>query len=58
MVKINVCPKCNSPDIRRAGSVEGWLLPEQWTCDKCGYTGILVKELDTEARTRKKLKNK
>jgi ribosomal protein L37AE/L43A len=48
MVKINVCPKCNSPEIRRAGSVEGWLLPEQWTCDKCGYIGILVQEIDTE----------
>jgi len=53
MAKIYVCPKCNNPEVHRAGSIEGWLLPEQWTCDKCGYTGILIKELDTEKKKAK-----
>jgi len=46
--KISVCPNCNSPDIRQSTSVSGWLLPEEWACSKCGYTGILVKEIIIE----------
>jgi predicted nucleic-acid-binding Zn-ribbon protein len=45
---ITICPKCNSPDIRQETSISGWLLPESWKCDKCGYTGILVKEIDLD----------
>ena len=56
MAKINVCPKCNSPDIRQENSVSGWLLPEKWVCDKCGYTGVLVKEIDTETQAGKRKK--
>ncbi len=60
MAKIPICPKCNSTEIRLETSISGWLLPEKWVCDKCGYTGILVKEIDTEKQTGKKekLKNK
>ena len=50
MAKIPVCPKCNNPNIHRDTVLSGWLLPEKWVCDKCGYTGILVKELDTNKK--------
>jgi len=48
MAKIPICPKCKSANIRLASSAGGWLLPEQWVCDKCGYMGFIVAELDTE----------
>jgi predicted nucleic-acid-binding Zn-ribbon protein len=48
MAKISICPKCNSAEIHRDTVLSGWLLPEKWICDKCGYAGILVKEIDTE----------
>jgi len=48
MVRINVCPKCNSPDIRQESSLGGWLMPESWSCSKCGYRGILVKEIEVK----------
>jgi len=59
MAKIPICPKCNSTKIRQETSISGWLLPEKWICDNCGYTGILVKEIDTDEREKPaKLKNK
>ena len=46
MAKVTVCPKCNSPDIRQESNLSGWFLPESWVCPRCGYTGILVKEIE------------
>jgi len=46
--RVTVCPKCNNPDIKQESSISGWLLPESWKCDKCGYKGILVKEIEIE----------
>ena len=48
MTKIPVCPKCRNPHIRRTTTVSGWLTPDQWICDKCGYMGYVIHELDTE----------
>ena len=51
MVRISVCPKCKSPDIRIANTIIG-ILPEQWVCDKCGYEGYIVFEIDTEDKEK------
>ena len=45
---ITVCPNCNNPHIRLSSSLGGWLTQEEWICDKCGYQGVLVKEIDIE----------
>jgi hypothetical protein len=36
--KPKLCPNCLSP-LHPADSLSGWLLPEEYTCDKCGYRG-------------------
>jgi len=46
--RVTVCPKCNSPDIRQDSTLGGWLMPESWICGKCGYSGILVKEIEID----------
>jgi predicted RNA-binding Zn-ribbon protein involved in translation (DUF1610 family) len=45
-----VCPKCGSTKIRLNTSISGWLIPEEYICDECGYTGaaIEVKQLEEE----------
>jgi len=42
------CPKCCSPEIRLSSSLDYWLTPRKYYCPKCGYTGILVMELEPE----------
>jgi hypothetical protein len=42
---IQCCPKCGSPSIFGLGSLDGWLLPTQFTCEECGYSGYLLMEL-------------
>ena len=48
MTRIAICPKCRSPDIRQSSNVSGWLMPDEWECDKCGYIGTFVQEIDTK----------
>jgi ribosomal protein S27AE len=42
------CPRCCSPEIQLNSSLDIWLTPRQYYCGKCGYTGILVMELEEE----------
>ncbi len=42
------CPCCASPKIRLASSLSVWLTPKQYICEECGYTGIIVMELEKE----------
>lgn len=48
--RITVCPKCDNPNIRMASTFSGWLTQEEWVCDRCGYRGILVKEIEVERK--------
>ncbi len=52
MVKISICPKCKSPDIRLSNSAAGMFLPEQWVCDKCGYEGYMILEIDVKDKEK------
>jgi predicted RNA-binding Zn-ribbon protein involved in translation (DUF1610 family) len=40
------CPKCGSPEIKLSSSLDYWLTPHKYICDKCGYYGIIVMELE------------
>jgi hypothetical protein len=40
------CPRCCSPKINLNSSLDVWLTPRQYHCENCGYTGILVMELE------------
>ncbi|MDW8022441.1 MAG: hypothetical protein RMJ15_01650 [Nitrososphaerota archaeon] len=50
------CPKCGSPDIHLSSSLDYWLTPKKYVCEKCGYSGPIVMELekDEEFETDKK----
>ena len=40
------CPKCGNPEIRLTNSLDGWLTPEKYLCEKCGYYGSLIMVLE------------
>jgi hypothetical protein len=42
------CPRCCSPKINLNSSLDLWLTPRQYHCEECGYTGIIVMELEEE----------
>ena len=42
------CPCCCSPKIQLNSSLDLWLTPRQYHCENCGYTGILVMELEED----------
>jgi predicted RNA-binding Zn-ribbon protein involved in translation (DUF1610 family) len=42
------CPRCASPQIHLSGSLTFGLLPGKYVCEKCGYNGPLVMELEKE----------
>ncbi len=42
------CPRCCSPKIALNSSLDMWLTPRQYHCSACGYTGILVMELEED----------
>ena len=44
------CPRCASDKICLNSGLDIWLTPKQYHCETCGYTGILIMELDEETR--------
>ncbi|MGB9134120.1 MAG: hypothetical protein WCC63_00810 [Candidatus Bathyarchaeia archaeon] len=42
------CPRCGNPHIRLSSKFDIWLLPEQYRCEECGYTGPIVLEIEKE----------
>jgi len=42
------CPRCCSPKLALNSSLDLWLTPRQYHCEECGYTGILVMELEED----------
>jgi predicted RNA-binding Zn-ribbon protein involved in translation (DUF1610 family) len=46
------CPKCGDPHIRLSSKFDIWLLPEQYVCEKCGYRGPIVLEIEEEQRKK------
>ncbi|MGC8962140.1 MAG: hypothetical protein ACP5K1_06860 [Candidatus Bathyarchaeia archaeon] len=46
---ISICPKCGYPRIHQLNSLGGWLTPPIYICDKCGYAGPILLEIEGEA---------
>jgi predicted RNA-binding Zn-ribbon protein involved in translation (DUF1610 family) len=42
------CPKCCSPKMRLYSSLDFWLTPKKYVCEKCGYVGPIFMELEKE----------
>jgi transposase-like protein len=42
------CPKCCSPEIKLSSSLDYWLTPQKYICQKCGYVGSVVMELEED----------
>ncbi|MDH5438487.1 MAG: hypothetical protein OEX76_06260 [Candidatus Bathyarchaeota archaeon] len=43
---LKLCPRCGSPKLRLSSRFDGWLTPEQYICENCGYKGPVVMELE------------
>lgn len=41
-----ICPRCRSSRLRLSSSFDIWLTPEQYVCEKCGYKGPVVMEIE------------
>ena len=42
------CPRCGSLDMSKSTGMDGWMLPPLYLCNKCGYAGRLVLEIDVQ----------
>jgi hypothetical protein len=40
---VKLCPKCMEP-LQRGSKFGGWLIPQDYYCDKCGYKGVVYLE--------------
>lgn len=40
------CPSCGNPELRLSSSLDSWLTPKKYVCEKCGYVGPIVMELE------------
>jgi predicted RNA-binding Zn-ribbon protein involved in translation (DUF1610 family) len=48
------CPKCASPKIHLSSSLDLWLTPQSYVCEECGYSGLIVMELEKEENSKEK----
>jgi predicted RNA-binding Zn-ribbon protein involved in translation (DUF1610 family) len=46
------CPRCGSPKIHLASSLDYWLTPKKYLCQNCGYVGLIVMELEKEENSQ------
>ncbi|MDG7049233.1 MAG: hypothetical protein JRN19_02330 [Nitrososphaerota archaeon] len=44
---VKVCPKCGGK-LGQTSSMSGWMTPEYYYCEKCGYKGSVYVEIDAE----------
>ncbi len=47
-----LCPKCLAP-LKGTGGIGGWLVPMNYHCPKCGYTGTVYFEKENQPDERK-----
>ena len=46
---LKLCPRCGSPKLRLYTSLYIGLTPVQYVCERCGYKGPVVMEVQKEA---------
>lgn len=49
-IRIKVCPVCGSRKLRLSSPLDGWLTPEVYICEECGYRGPIYLELQLEEK--------
>lgn len=42
------CPRCGSQIIHLISNLDYWLTPRRYVCEKCGYVGPIIMELEKE----------
>ena len=47
-IRIKVCPICGSRNIHLSSSFDGWLTPEIYVCENCGYRGPIILEIEID----------
>jgi predicted RNA-binding Zn-ribbon protein involved in translation (DUF1610 family) len=45
---IKLCPTCKKPTLKRTVRTSGWMSPESYICEECGYSGAFYIEVDLE----------
>jgi RNase P subunit RPR2 len=45
---LRICPKCKKPTLKPAYNVSGWLAPDMFRCQECGYIGNFYIEIEEE----------
>jgi len=50
---IRLCPRCGSRRIHLSSKFDLWLTPPQYVCEKCGYKGPIVLEVEVEGAEEK-----
>jgi len=43
-----LCPRCGNPRLKPSSRFDGWLFPQQYFCEQCGYKGPIALELEPE----------
>jgi transposase-like protein len=48
------CPRCGSPNLQLSSSLDYFLTPQKYFCNKCSYMGTVFMELEkqTEEETK------
>jgi ribosomal protein S27AE len=47
-----LCPKCLGP-LKGMNGLGGWLIPQNYFCARCGYTGIVFVEKEAGSEKEK-----
>ena len=47
-----LCPRCLAPLEKANSSIGGWLVPLNYYCSKCGYSGTVFVEKESETDSR------
>lgn len=40
---VKLCPKCMEP-LQKGSKLGGWLIPQDYFCENCGYKGVVYLE--------------
>ncbi|MDG6909373.1 MAG: hypothetical protein JRN08_03295 [Nitrososphaerota archaeon] len=49
---VKLCPKCLAP-LKPRNELGGWLIPQDYYCAKCGYTGTVFFEKEPDETAEK-----
>ena len=53
---VKLCPKCLKP-LQRGSRLGGWLIPQDYFCQECGYRGVVFLEKDVRPDGSEEMKD-